>query len=62
MSGYTDESIVPHGVLEAGTNFIEKPFTQKRTDKKGARSFGLAPPNLSNPFFVKVRLQRASII
>jgi PAS domain S-box-containing protein len=27
MSGYTDEAIVHHGVIEAGTNFIEKPFT-----------------------------------
>ena len=27
MSGYTDEAIVQHGVLEAGINFIQKPFT-----------------------------------
>ena len=27
MSGYTDEAIVHHGVLEPGTAFIEKPFT-----------------------------------
>jgi FixJ family two-component response regulator len=27
MSGYTDEAIVRHGVLEAGMHFIEKPFT-----------------------------------
>lgn len=27
MSGYADEAIVHHGVLEPGTCFIEKPFT-----------------------------------
>lgn len=27
MSGYTDEAIVQHGVLEAGINFIQKPFS-----------------------------------
>ena len=27
MSGYTDDAIVQHGMLEAGINFIQKPFS-----------------------------------
>jgi two-component system, cell cycle sensor histidine kinase and response regulator CckA len=27
MSGYTDDAIVEHGILNAGIHFIQKPFS-----------------------------------
>ncbi|MCA1838214.1 MAG: response regulator, partial [Actinobacteria bacterium] len=42
MSGYTDDAIVHHGVLEAGTNFIEKPFTATALLEKIKATLGKA--------------------
>jgi two-component SAPR family response regulator len=33
-SGYTDDAVVRHGVINEGTNFIQKPFTPDRLAHK----------------------------
>jgi hypothetical protein len=34
MSGYTDDVIADHGIINHNLNFIEKPFTQKGLTEK----------------------------
>jgi two-component system, cell cycle sensor histidine kinase and response regulator CckA len=56
MSGYTDDIIVHHGVLETGTSFIEKPFTAGALTRKVHEVLNrAAPTNLVSPDAESIR-------
>lgn len=44
MSGYTDSAIADHGVLEAGTYLLRKPFTEIELTQKVREVLDSAPP------------------
>jgi two-component system, cell cycle sensor histidine kinase and response regulator CckA len=44
MSGYTDDAIAHHGFLDAGTEFLQKPFTPNRLTQKIREVLGRSEP------------------
>jgi hypothetical protein len=43
MSGYTDDAIARHGVLEPGIAFLQKPFTPRGLAEKVRQVLDAAP-------------------
>jgi CheY-like chemotaxis protein len=44
MSGYTDDAIVRHGVLEPGLSFLQKPFSRDRLLRRVREVLDAAQP------------------
>ena len=55
MSGYTDDAIVNHGVLESGTQLLHKPFSEESLIRKVREVLDAdagVPPILAAPFIL----------
>jgi CheY-like chemotaxis protein len=42
MSGYTDEAVINHGIVEPGTHFLQKPFNPSELGQKVRDVLGAA--------------------
>ena len=49
MSGYTDDAIVQHGMLEPGTAFLQKPFTPDALARKVREVLDAEPGETDEP-------------
>ena len=55
MSGYTDDTIVDHGVLESGTHLLHKPFSEENLIRKVREVLdadSIVPPVVAEPLIL----------